>query len=119
MPLTNRVRSTSLNQNLKPWKWLERTLLALPFVIALLLNMLTIAAGRFHQYGQRIAGYGFMFGTPWAWLLDHGWVGNFQDRWLEALTVYAFILWIPAALYSSCLWLLIAGIKLAVTHRSR
>lgn len=117
MPLTNRVPSTSLNQSSKSWNWLERTLLALPFVIALLLNVLMIATGRFHLHGQRVAGYGFIFGSPWAWLLDRGWVGNFQSRWLEALAVYAFILWIPAALYSGCLWLLIAGIKLGATRR--
>ncbi len=90
----------------------------MPFVIALLLNALGIAARRFHLPGQRIAGYGFLFGTPWAWLFDRGWVGNFHNRWLEALTVYASILWIPAALYSGCLWLLLAGIKLGVSHRS-
>ncbi len=118
MPLANRVPSTSLNQNSTSWNWLEKILLALPFVIALLLNVLGIAAGRFHLRGQRIAGYGFMFGTPWAWLLDRGWVGNFHNRWLVALTVYASILWIPAALYSGCLWLLLAGIKLGLSRRS-
>jgi hypothetical protein len=118
MPLTNRASSTSINEKSKSWNGLQKTFLALPFVIALLLNVLLIAAGRFHLHGQRIAGYGFLFGTPWAWLLDRGWVGNFHNRWLEALTVYAFILWIPAALYSSCLGLLLAGIKLGATRRN-
>jgi hypothetical protein len=88
-------------------------------VIALLLNVLMIAAGRFHFHREHIAGYGFLFFTPWAWLLDRGWFGNFHNRWFEVLVGYAFILWIPAALYSGCLWLLLAGIKLRVTRRSR
>jgi hypothetical protein len=118
MPLTNRVPSNSWDQNSKSWNWLVKSLLALPFVIALLLNVLMIAARPLHLYGQRVAGYGFLFAPPWAWLLDHGSIGNFHNRRLEAFVVYVFILWIPAALYSSCLWLLIAGTKLAVTHRS-
>jgi hypothetical protein len=56
---------------------------------------------------ERIAGYGFLFATPWARLIDHDWFGRITNRSLEAQTTYLIILWIPALLYSGCLWLLV------------
>jgi hypothetical protein len=92
--------------------WLRRILLALPFVAATVLTLLVSFADRFHLRSQRIAGYGFLFGTPWAWLLDHDWYGNDHSRWVELLITYAVILWIPALLYFTCLWLLLMGLRL-------
>jgi hypothetical protein len=59
--------------------WTKRFLLALPFVIGAVLNVLLLVADRFHLRSEHIAGYGFLFGTPWAWLLDRGWFGRFED----------------------------------------
>src|SRR5712692_4990081 len=60
---------------------------------------------------EHVAGYGFLFATPWAWLLDHPrWLGNVHNRSLMALIGYVLFLWIPASLYSGCLWLLFFGL---------
>jgi hypothetical protein len=53
--------------------WLRRILLAVPFATATVLTFLISFADRFHLRSQRIAGYGFLFGTPWAWLLERNW----------------------------------------------
>jgi hypothetical protein len=98
-------------------RWTKRLLVALPFVIAFVLNGFMVAADRLHLHREHIAGYCFLFGTPWSWLLDRGWVPNIHNRWLLALVGYAVILWIPAALYSGCLWLLLVGLKIGVARR--
>ena len=98
--------------------WTKRFLLALPFAIAAALNVLMLVADRFHLRSEHIAGYGFLFGTPWAWLLDHGWFGGARSRWLIALEVYLVVLWIPAALYSCCIWLVFAGLKMISRRHS-
>jgi hypothetical protein len=87
--------------------WLRRILLAVPIATATILTLLISSADRFHLPLQPVAGYGFLFGTPWAWLLDHDWLGNVRSRWVESLVGYAILLWIPALLYSACLWLLL------------
>ena len=92
--------------------WLRRILLAVPFATATVLTILIGCADRFHLRSQRIAGYGFLFGTPWAWLLDHDWYGNVHSSWVESLIIYAVVLWIPALLYFTCLWLLLSGLRL-------
>ena len=94
--------------------WLRRILLALPFAMAMVLTVLISSADRLHLRSERIAGYGFLFGTPWAWLLDHDWFGNVHSRWVESLISYAVILWIPALLYFACLWLLLRVLRLSV-----
>src|SRR5215475_13679042 len=86
--------------------WARRGLLALPFAVAALLNVLIIISEPLHWRIHHVEGYFFLFGTPWAWLLDRGWVGYIHSGWAEALVVYAVILWIPAFLDSGCLWLL-------------
>src|SRR5260370_13868075 len=48
----------------------RRVLLTVPFAIQAVLTLLMLNADRFHLRGQHIAGYCFLFGTPWAWLLD-------------------------------------------------
>src|SRR5271166_5838577 len=92
--------------------WLRRILLAVPFAVATVLTLLMSFADRFHLRSQRIAGYGFLFATPWAWLLDHDWYGNDHSRWVDSLITHAVILWMPALLYFICLWLLLAGLRL-------
>jgi hypothetical protein len=90
--------------------WPKRLLLVSPFAVAAVLTALIIIADRLHLRSEHIAGFAFLFGTPWAWLLDRGWVGSIQSRWAESLISYAVILWIPALLYSACVWLLLHGL---------
>jgi hypothetical protein len=90
--------------------WFRRILLTVPFVIAAVLNVLMLNAHRLHLRGEHVAGYGFLFGTPWAWLLDHGWIPDYHHPRMRLLFGYAIILWIPALLYSGCLWLLFVGL---------
>jgi hypothetical protein len=88
--------------------WARRLLVATPFAIAAVLNVLVVTADRIHLHREHIAGYGFLFATPWAWLIDHpGLISNVHNRWLMALFGYAMILWVPAVLYSGCLWLIL------------
>jgi hypothetical protein len=44
----------------------RRFLIVLPFVIAAVLNVLSITANRFHANSQHLEGYGFLFAAPWA-----------------------------------------------------
>jgi hypothetical protein len=99
--------------------WTRRLLIALPFVVAGVLMVLMSVADRLHLHRERIAGYGFLFATPWAWLLDHDWFGSVHPRWLEAVITYAIILWLPALLYSGCLWLLIRALRFGANRLSR
>jgi hypothetical protein len=92
--------------------WTRRLLVALPFTIAFVLTMLVELADRLQMRAERVAGYGFAFGTPWAWLLDHDWFGNVHSRWLESVISYPIVLWIPAFLYAVCLWLLFRLLRL-------
>ena len=87
--------------------WLKRILLAAPLAAATALTVLMSSADYFHLHAERIAGYGFLFGTPWAWLLDHDWFGNIHSRLAQSLISYAVVLWIPALLYFACLWFLL------------
>jgi hypothetical protein len=96
----------------KNMAWTRRILLATPVAIAVTLNVLEAAADRLHLHREHIVGYGFLFATPWAWLLDlgFGWFHLPHNRWLQTLLSYAIFLWIPALLYSGCVWLLFFGI---------
>lgn len=87
--------------------WVRRILLLLPFVIAAALNLFVAMARPMHWRSEHIAGYAFLFGAPWAWLTDHDWFGRMNNRWLENVVTFVLILWIPALLYSSCLWLVL------------
>jgi len=95
--------------------WPKRLLLVSPFAVAAALTILMIAADRLHLRSNQIAGFAFLFGAPWGWLLDHDWFRNHHTRSVETLISYAVILWIPALLYSACLWLLlrVLGFKTA------
>lgn len=89
----------------------RRLLLLIPFGIAAVLNLLMAIAGLFHL--QHLEAYAFMFFAPWAWLLDQGWLPEIHNRWFEAAGAYLFVLWIPAALYSGILWLLLRAVSFA------
>ena len=92
-------------------RWIKRFLLTLPFAIAVVLTVLMASADQFHLHREHIAGYGFLFGSPWAWLLDRPGLFAVHNRKLIALSGYVVILWIPAALYSACIWLVFAAIR--------
>jgi hypothetical protein len=99
-------------------KGFRRFVLSLPFAVALALTILISCADLLHLRLERIAGYGFLFATPWAWLLDHDWLGNVHMRWLQSVIDYVVLLWIPALLYSGTLWLLMRLLGL-ITKRAR
>lgn len=96
--------------------WAKRLLLPLPFLVAAALNLFVVIARAMHWRSERITGYVFLFATPWAWLVDHEWFGRMNNRWLENLTAYLLILWIPALLYSGCFWLLFRALQLRGGH---
>jgi hypothetical protein len=86
--------------------WVRPGLLALPFAVAGVMNVLAVISRWVHLRPDHIAAHMFLFGAPWAWLLDRGWVGSMHSRWADAMVGYAVLLWIPAFLYSGCLRLL-------------
>ena len=96
---------------------IRRAVLVFPFVVAGLLNVLLIVTRPLHLRSEHIAGYGFLFLTPWAWLLDRGWFDAVRPKWLETLVAYLFILWIPALLYSACFWLLFRAAEFCARRR--
>ena len=93
--------------------WRGRLILAIPFIIAATLNVLGIIARPLHWRVEHIGHYTLLFFVPWAWLLDQGWIPEFQNRWLGRVEDYLVVLWIPAALYSGSLWLLMRVISRA------
>ena len=113
----SRPRSTTSKAEVIKMRWTRRLLVALPLAIAGGLNVLMISADRFHLHRERTAGFGFLFAAPWAWLLDAGWFGNVRNHILKVFIGYAVILWIPAMLYSGCLWLLVMCIKRFTARR--
>ena len=67
--------------------WPKRLLFASPVVVAAVLNALITVADRLHLRREHIAGFAFLFGAPWDWLLDH-----------------------------ACLWLLLRGLGFKTAH---
>jgi hypothetical protein len=96
-----------------PLIWAKRILLLVPLLIAATLNLFVAIARPLNWRSERIAGYGFLFASPWAWLVDHDWFGPLSNRRLEPLIGYLLMLWIPALLYSGCLWLLLLALQLS------
>jgi hypothetical protein len=96
----------------------RRLLLLSPFGVAAVLTIIVTLTDRLHMRSERIAGYCFLFATPWAWLLDQGSFPKIHSRWLEAVVGYVLLLWIPALLYSASLWLLLRAISFA-TRRAQ
>jgi len=63
-----------------------------------------------------IARYGFVFCGPWVWLVNFADITNrlnVQNRWLGGFITYVALLWIPAVLYSVCVWLLLVVLRIA------
>ena len=63
-----------------------------------------------------IARYGFVFSGPWAWLVNLADITNrmnVHNRWLGGVIWYVALLWIPAVLYSVCVWLLLVVLRIA------
>ena len=79
----------------------------MPFAAATVLTILVSFGKGLRLTSEQIAGSVFPFFAPWAWLLDRDWFGEVHSRLFESLISFAFVLWIPAALYAACLWLVI------------
>jgi hypothetical protein len=85
--------------------WFKRFLVALPMAVAAVLTVLNFLAYPLHLplWPEKVAGFGFLFFYPWAWLLDHDWFGYQGPLPLAQLIIsYAIFCWIPAILYSGC-----------------
>jgi hypothetical protein len=92
-------------------------LIAVPFAIAALLNVLMLGVEHLHLRLDYIASYGFVFSGPWVWLVNFADITNrlnVQNRWLGGFIAYLALLWIPAVLYSACVWLLLVILGIAV-----
>lgn len=83
--------------------WAKRILLVLPFGTAGVLTVLSLARPLHERHKLEVCG--FLFGAPWAWLLDRGWFGAISSKRLGMVVGYLILLWVPALLYSCCLWL--------------
>jgi hypothetical protein len=92
-------------------RWAKRILLPIPFVIAAALNFAMWASDHYHWQGQHVWRYGFLFGLPWARVLGEIWVPNPRSHALQVLLGYALVLWIPAALYCGCLWIVLRVVQ--------
>lgn len=97
-------------------RYVTRLVITIPFAIAALLTVLMAAADPLHWHRERIAGYGFLFATPWGWFIDP--VLLAMPRSWEPVLGYIVLLWIPALLYSACLWVLLRGLPLVLRHTS-
>ena len=96
--------------------WKNRLLIAVPFAIAALLNAIMVGVEHFHLRLNYIARYWIVFSGPWAWLVDFADITNrlnVQSRWLRGFITYVDLLWIPAVLYSICVWLLLVILSIA------
>jgi hypothetical protein len=63
-----------------------------------------------------IARYGLAFSGPWARIVNVADITNrldVQNGWLRGFIAYVGLLWIPAILYSVCVWLLLLVIGVA------
>jgi hypothetical protein len=96
--------------------WARRIVVLVPFAFAATLNTLAALARPMHWRSEHLAGYCFLFMTPWAWLLDRGWVGTTQSKVLNSIFAALLILWIPALLYSVSLWLILRFVRLCSAH---
>jgi hypothetical protein len=91
-------------------------LIAIPLEVAGLLNVLMVGVEYLHLHLDYIARYGFIFAGPWGRFVDIADITNrvsVQNEWLRGLISYVALLWIPAVLYSVCVWLLLAVITIA------
>jgi hypothetical protein len=96
--------------------WTTRLLVAAPFAIAALLNALMLGVEHLHLRLDCIARNGFVFSGPWVWLVNVADITNrlnVQNRCLGGFIAYVALLWIPAVLYSVCVWLLLVVLRIA------
>ena len=96
--------------------WTSRFLIAVPLAIAALLNALMVGVDHLHLRLAYIARYGFVFSGPWVRLVNAANITNHlnvQNRWLGGFITYVALLWIPALLYSVCVWLLLVVLRIA------
>ena len=84
-----------------------------------MLNVLALIARPLHWRLEQLERYQLLFFVPWAWLLDQGWIPEFQNRWLGVVEDFLIVLWIPAALYSVSLWLLMRVVSRAASSARR
>ena len=91
-------------------------LIAIPFAIAALLNLLMVGVEHLHLRLAYIARFGlFRFSAPWSWLVnltdipDHL---NVQNPWLSGFW-YVALLWIPAILDAVSIWVLFTVLGIA------
>ena len=91
--------------------WTNRLLVALPFAIAALLNAIMVGVDHLHLHLNYIARYGFAFPGPWAWLVNVA--VNVQNPWFGGFITYVALLWIPAFLYSVCVWLVLVVLRIS------
>ena len=76
--------------------WTNRLLIAVPFAIAALLNVLMLGVEHLHLRLDYIARYGFVFCGPWVWLVNFADITNrlnVQNRWLGGFITYVALLW--------------------------
>ena len=98
---------------------MRRGLIALPFAIAAILNALLLLGSPVWIRSHRIERDGFLFGAPWAWLIDPLPFGDFHNNLANQVLGYVAILWIPALLYSLCLCLLLRALHVMSSLRSQ
>ena len=91
-------------------------MIAAPFAAAALLNAIMVGVEHLHLRLDYIARYGFVFSGPWVRLVNFADITNrlnVQNRWLGGFVTYVALLWIPAVLYSICVWLLLVVLSIA------
>lgn len=96
--------------------WTNRLLVALPFAIAALLNAIMVGVDHLHLHLDYIARYGFVFSGPWNGLVNFADITNrlnVQNAWLRGFILFVALLWIPAVLYSACVWLLLVVLRIS------
>jgi type IV secretory pathway TrbD component len=102
--------------------WTSRLLIAVPFTIAALLNAVMVGVEHLHLRLDFIARYGFIFSGPWVRLVNAFNITNhssFQNGWLRGFIFFVALLWIPAFLYSVCVWLLLVALGFAARRLLR
>lgn len=95
----------------------RRLFLIVPFAIAAVLTVLVPNANRLRL--RHVEGYGFLFATPWGWLIERIWLPDLHHHRIYLLFGYAILFWIPALLYSGSLWLLFRGLAELKNIRQR
>ena len=75
-----------------------------------------VGVDHLHLRLNYIARYGLVFSGPWYWLMNFADITNRLNvpiEWLRGFMLYAALLWIPAVLYSVCVWLLLVILRIS------